>query len=41
MIEVTQTDTSDPLAFDVLVSEGGSASRHAVTLSRADPERLG
>lgn len=41
MIEVTQTDTSDPLAFDVLVSERGSASRHAVTLSRADPERLG
>lgn len=40
MIEVRQTGDADPLAFDVTVSEHGGKTRHQVTLSRADYERL-
>jgi len=40
MIEVKQTGHSDPLAFDVVIRESGSQSRHQVTLSKADYGRL-
>lgn len=40
VIEVRQTGHADPLAFEVAVREAGSESRHHVTLSRADYERL-
>ncbi|WP_363345612.1 hypothetical protein [Methylocystis echinoides] len=39
-ISVTATRDGDPLAFDVTVSEGGSETRHDVTLSQADYVRL-
>lgn len=34
MIEVICTSDGDPLTFDVSVTEGGSSSRHQVTMSR-------
>lgn len=34
-------DDGDPLVFEVTVREGASESRHRVTLSRRDFERLG
>ncbi len=40
MIEVNQTAGGDPLRFDVLVTTGRSTSRHEVTMSGADHERL-
>lgn len=40
MIEVTQTRKSDPLEFDVLVSDGNGETRHRVTLARGDCEKL-
>ena len=40
MIEVKQTADGDPLRFDVVVTTGGSTSRHEVTMSRADYERF-
>jgi hypothetical protein len=39
-ISVTATRDGDPLAFDVTVFEGGSETRHDVTLSQADYVRL-
>lgn len=39
-IAVDQTGHSDPLAFDVTISEPGSRTRHSVTVSRADCDRL-
>lgn len=41
MIDVKQTGTSDPLEFLVTVREGGGETRHQVTASRRDCERLG
>ena len=40
-IVVTQVGEGDPLAFEVLVREGGGASRHRVTLSAGDFARIG
>ena len=40
MIEVKQTGEGDPLQFDVVVREGGSETRHRVTMSRATYEGL-
>ncbi len=40
MIEVTRLKSGDPLIFQVVVREGGGESRHEVTLSRPDYERL-
>lgn len=40
MIEVEQTGHSDPLAFQVTITEDGSRTRHHVTMSRADHDRL-
>lgn len=40
MIEVHQTAEGDPLGFDVRVEDGRGASSHAVTMSRAQHERL-
>jgi hypothetical protein len=40
MIEVTRVANGDPLQFDVTVREGKSETRHRVSLSRADFERL-
>ena len=40
MIDVKQTSAADPLSFDVTVAEDGSATRHTVTMSRADCDRL-
>jgi len=40
MIEVTQTGNSDPLEFDVLVSNGNGETRHRVTMARENCERL-
>ncbi|HUE79324.1 MAG TPA: hypothetical protein VMN38_06800 [Sphingomicrobium sp.] len=40
MITVNQTGQSDPLEFDVSVSGGGSETRHQVTMSSRDCERL-
>lgn len=34
MIEVTQTGSSDPLQFDVLVSDGKGETRHRVTMTQ-------
>ncbi len=41
MIEVTPAGGDDPLCFDVRVGEAGGATRHRVTLSKADLARLG
>jgi len=40
MIEVTQTGKSDPLEFDVLVSDGNGETRHRVTVARGHCEKL-
>jgi hypothetical protein len=40
-IRVARIDSGDPLLFDVVLREGGSETRHRVTLSRADLARLG
>ncbi len=40
MIEVRQTSSGDPLAFDVTVREGRGETRHQVTMAAADLERL-
>lgn len=40
MIEVTRKPGSDPLTFEVVVREGGSETRHRVTMARATSERL-
>jgi hypothetical protein len=39
-ITVDSTDTPDGWRFDVRVAEASSETRHEVTLSRADHERL-
>lgn len=41
MIEVKQTGHSEPLAFDVVIREAGQSTRHQVTLSARDRDRLG
>lgn len=40
-IKVQRVGGEDPLAFEVAVAESDGASRHRVTLSRADAARLG
>jgi len=40
MIEVTRKAGTDPLAFEVVIREGQSESRHHVTMSRVACERL-
>jgi hypothetical protein len=40
-LEVTRQAGEDPLAFDVVVGDDARRTRHAVTLARADFERLG
>lgn len=40
-IEARMSEDGDPLVFDVRVREGASETRHRVTLSRKDFERLG
>lgn len=40
MIDVQRTGEGDPLTFSVTVTEGGSRSRHEVTLSRETAARL-
>jgi hypothetical protein len=39
-IQVRRVAEADPLAFDVLVRDGESETRHHVTMSRATAERL-
>ena len=39
-IEVQRTNRGDPYAFEVTVKEGGTETRHRVTLREADYERL-
>jgi len=41
MIDVQQTGSGDPIEFAVTVKEGGGHTRHRVTMSRADGDRLG
>ena len=40
MIEVRRTDDGDPVAFEVIVREGGGETRHQVTVSRETCARL-
>jgi len=40
MIEITRTGDWEPYTFDVVIGEGRDRSRHRVTLSRSDHERL-
>lgn len=40
MIEVRRVSEDDPFEFDVIVRDGDSETRHAVTMSRATCERL-
>ena len=40
MVEINRTGSDDPLRFRVIVREGATESRHEVTLSRADCNRL-
>jgi hypothetical protein len=40
MIEVKQTGHSDPLTFDVVIEESGKETRHQVTMSVGDYDRL-
>jgi len=40
VIEINRTGSDDPLTFRVIVREGATESRHEVTLSRADCNRL-
>jgi hypothetical protein len=39
-IEVSSTETSDGWMMNVTISDGGGETRHQVTLSREDYERL-
>ncbi len=39
-ISVESSETADGWSFDVRVSDGASESRHEVTLSRTDHERI-
>ena len=39
-ISVESSETADGWRFDVRVADGGSESRHEVTLSRTDRERI-
>jgi hypothetical protein len=39
-IEVQRTNQGEPYAFQVTVKEGGTETRHRVTLCKADYERL-
>lgn len=39
-ISVQSSETADGWRFDVRVADGGSESRHEVTLSRADRDRI-
>ena len=41
MIEIERTGAGDTLEFRVTIREAGRESRHEVTISRADCERLG
>ena len=40
MITVTRLSGDDPVVFEVVVADAGGASRHRVTLRRADVARL-
>jgi hypothetical protein len=40
MIEIRRIAEGDPLAFEVLVREGGGETRHHVTMSRETCQRL-
>src|SRR5690348_10693136 len=40
MIEVRQTGHSDPLTFDVVIRDSGNETRHQVTMSAGDCDRL-
>ena len=40
MITVRQTTGGDPLFFNVIVAEDGGETRHDVTMSRTDCDRL-
>jgi len=40
MIEVKATSDRDPLAFEVVVRDGSSETRHRVTIGKATCERL-
>ncbi len=40
MIEVVQKGNSDPLEFDVLVSDGNSETRHRVSMARENYDSL-
>jgi hypothetical protein len=40
VIEVRQCNEGEPIEFDVIVDEGGTSTRHRVTMSRADCDRL-
>ena len=40
MIEVEQTQTDEPLKFNVTVTEGGGETHHQVTMSQAVHESL-
>ena len=40
MIEVRRTSGGDPLEFEVVVRDGGSETRHVVTMAREMCERL-
>jgi hypothetical protein len=39
-IEVTKSDLGDRFEFEVTVQEGGTRTRHRVTLRKSDYERL-
>lgn len=41
VIEVRQSTQADPIEFEVIVDSSGTSTRHRVTLSRSDCERLG
>ena len=41
MIEVSQIGDDDPLRFSVTIREGRGETRHNVTMSQKDAERLG
>ena len=41
MIEVKLLSDAEPMAFQVLVKEAGSETRHRVTMSQVDFQRMG
>lgn len=41
MIEIRRTGEGDPLQFEVVVREGGSETRHEVTMDGGTCQRLG